>query len=175
MDRPFRVYLDSCALCRLFDARTQPRVRQEAEAVEFVLRMFAMRTAVWVISDALTDELHSNPVERNRNQSIRLLLLSSERIHVGYATSKRAREGPRAFSRAQRRLRLHPRQTPLAKRCNSRRDYGSDREEAGSIRLSRDGSIAEAVVSKRLNEDYQFCLPAYANLQANLVPRHAGL
>ena len=87
-----RIYLDSCIVCRLFDDRTQLRIRQEAEAIEAVLRLFSEGLAVWVTSDALQDELQENPDQQLRTAGIRLLSLSSEKAPIDSATESRSEE-----------------------------------------------------------------------------------
>jgi predicted nucleic acid-binding protein len=87
-----RIYLDSCIVCRLFDDRSQLRVRQEAEAIEAVFRMFSEGSAVWVTSDALLDELQENPGQLLRAAGISLLSLSSEKAPIDSATEGRSEE-----------------------------------------------------------------------------------
>jgi predicted nucleic acid-binding protein len=89
---PVRVYLDACVVARLFDDRSQLRVRQEAEGVEALLQMFAEERAVWVTSDALPDELLENPDKGRKDAGVRLLSLSGEKVAIDDATEQRARE-----------------------------------------------------------------------------------
>ena len=43
-----RIYWDECCLNRLTDDQSQPRVREEAEAIEQILRMVRQGLATWV-------------------------------------------------------------------------------------------------------------------------------
>jgi predicted nucleic acid-binding protein len=87
-----RIYLDACAVCRIFDDRSQLRVRQEAEAVEGLLKRFKERRAIWISSDALIDELLEDPDAERRAVSLSLLTLSSENAAIDVATGQRAME-----------------------------------------------------------------------------------
>jgi predicted nucleic acid-binding protein len=68
-----RIYLDACALNRLSDDQTQPRVRAEAEAVEQVLRLVIHGQAEWSASIALFREIRRNPDHEKRNDALSLL------------------------------------------------------------------------------------------------------
>jgi hypothetical protein len=48
-----RIYLDGCCLNRLTDDQSQPRIRQEAVAVQAILRLVRDGEASWVSSAAL--------------------------------------------------------------------------------------------------------------------------
>ena len=80
MSRIPRVYLDACALIRLFDEESQARVRAESHAVEeFFTRVF-QGTVRWVVSEVLEAEVLNNPYSDKRPEVLELLALSTERI-----------------------------------------------------------------------------------------------
>ncbi|MGO9258412.1 MAG: hypothetical protein ACLQU1_19160 [Bryobacteraceae bacterium] len=60
-----RLYLDACCLNRLTDDQGQARIRNEAEAVEAILRAVREGKATWVSSTALEIEIGRNP-DRDR-------------------------------------------------------------------------------------------------------------
>lgn len=68
-----RVYLDACALNRLSDGQSQPRIRVEAEAVEHVLGFILMGKVEWRASRTLEVELLQNPHLAKRRDSLELL------------------------------------------------------------------------------------------------------
>src|SRR5690242_8493526 len=87
-----RVYLDACCLNRLTDVQTQQRVREEAEAVERILRAVRAGAAQWVSSEALADEIERNPNVERRLEVAALLALAVEVIVVNDGIVRRARE-----------------------------------------------------------------------------------
>jgi predicted nucleic acid-binding protein len=85
-----RVYLDACALLRLFDDWSQPRLRDEADAVEkFFIRVSKDET-VWVTSEVLEAEILNNPHRDRRHEAMELLALSSERLILSNRSIERA-------------------------------------------------------------------------------------
>lgn len=56
-----RVYFDACCLNRLTDDQTQPRIAEEAEAVEQILRLLRGNTIEWLSSAALEAETSNCP------------------------------------------------------------------------------------------------------------------
>ncbi len=72
-----RIYLDSCALGRLFDDRSSERVRQEAEIIEQVFTLIDDGSVSWFASQVLEDEIRQNPRERVRYYSLSLLRLAT--------------------------------------------------------------------------------------------------
>ena len=85
-----KVYLDACCLNRLTDDQTQLRVRQEAEAVELILRQMRRGTIQWISSEALIDEIDRNPAIERRLENAALLALASESIEVDEIIGSRA-------------------------------------------------------------------------------------
>lgn len=84
------IYFDTCALNRLTDDQTQPRIRAEAVAVEQVLDAVNAGKARWLASNILRVELEGNPHEDERNVSLRLLAFASEFLHAQQSTEQRA-------------------------------------------------------------------------------------
>jgi predicted nucleic acid-binding protein len=68
-----RIHFDACALNRLSDDQSQPRVIAEAEAVEQILRMVIEGRVEWSASIALHRELGRNPDHEKRHDSLALL------------------------------------------------------------------------------------------------------
>jgi hypothetical protein len=48
-----KVYLDACCLNHLTDDQTAPRIRQEAEVVEQIIRRMRVGEIQWISSEAL--------------------------------------------------------------------------------------------------------------------------
>ena len=76
-----RLYLDACCLNRLTDDQSQARVRNEAEAVEGILRLVRAGQATWVSSTALEIEISRNP-DRERRRDVAALLAFSNEVVV---------------------------------------------------------------------------------------------
>jgi hypothetical protein len=53
-----KIYLDTCALNRLTDDQTQPRILAEAKALERILDMVSSGKVRWISSSAVRAELH---------------------------------------------------------------------------------------------------------------------
>jgi predicted nucleic acid-binding protein len=87
-----RVYLDACCLNRLTDDQTQHRVRQEAEAVEQILRRTREGVIQWISSEALADEIDRNPHLERRLENAALLTHASETVELNDNVVSRARE-----------------------------------------------------------------------------------
>src|SRR5579885_406937 len=85
-----KIYLDACCLNRLTDDQTQLRIRQEAEAVELILRRMQHGTIQWVSSEALLDEIDRNPDAERRLENAALLALASESVEVDDSVASRA-------------------------------------------------------------------------------------
>lgn len=73
-----RLYLDACCLNRLTDDQSQARVRNEAEAVEGILRLVRAGQATWVTSSSLEIEISRNPDAERRHDVAALLAFSNE-------------------------------------------------------------------------------------------------
>lgn len=73
-----RIYLDGCCLNRLTDDQSQARVREEAEAVEEILRLVQLGRATWVSSRVLEIEIGRNPDLERRHDVLALLMFADE-------------------------------------------------------------------------------------------------
>jgi predicted nucleic acid-binding protein len=80
MARIQRIYLDACALIRLFDKGSQARIRAESQAVEEFFTLVFQGTLRWVISEVLEAEILNNPYSNMRPEVLELLASSAERI-----------------------------------------------------------------------------------------------
>jgi predicted nucleic acid-binding protein len=61
-------------------------------AIERLLQMFESRQAIWVVSEALIEELLGNPDEKRKTSSLALLILSSETAPIDEEIGRRAIE-----------------------------------------------------------------------------------
>jgi len=80
MARIPRIYLDACALLRLFDEGSQARIRSELQAVEEFFTLVFQGTVRWVVSEVLEAEILNNPYSDMRPEALELLASSAERI-----------------------------------------------------------------------------------------------
>ena len=80
MARIPRIYLDACALLRLFDKESQARIRTESHAVEEFFTLVFQGTVRWVVSEVLEAEILNNPYSDKRPEVLELLASSAERI-----------------------------------------------------------------------------------------------
>ena len=87
-----RIYLDACCLSRLTDDQSQPRVRDEAEAVEHIVRMVREGLATWVGSVVLSVEVSRNPDPDRRRDAEALLSFTNEIVVPKNAEADRARQ-----------------------------------------------------------------------------------
>lgn len=86
-----KIYLDVCALNRLTDDQSQPRIRSEAEAVEKVLYLAGKGEAEWVASIVLEAEIGRNPDQERRNDALKLISLAGEPLRPHSVSIERAR------------------------------------------------------------------------------------
>jgi predicted nucleic acid-binding protein len=91
-----RLYLDACCLSRLTDDQSQPRVREEAEAMERILDAISDGRAVWVSSTVLEIEIGHSPREDRRGETAALLVYANETVVPGAQDDVRA-ESLQAF------------------------------------------------------------------------------
>jgi hypothetical protein len=87
-----RIYLDTCCLNRLTDDQAQVRIREEAAAVERILRETRRGAIEWVSSEAIFDEVERNPDTEKRLETAALLTLASESVEVDESIAGRALE-----------------------------------------------------------------------------------
>lgn len=85
-----KVYLDACCINRLTDDQEQARIRQEAEAVELILRRMRDGAIQWISSEALADEIDRNPNVERRLGNVALLDLAYETVEVNDRIAQRA-------------------------------------------------------------------------------------
>ena len=86
-----KIYLDACCLNRLTDDQNQPRIREEAAAVERVFKLVREGTVQWISSDALADEIDRNPDLERNSGNVALLALASEIIEENDQIAHRAK------------------------------------------------------------------------------------
>jgi predicted nucleic acid-binding protein len=86
-----KIYLDACALNRLMDDQSQPRVRSEADAVQDILRMVGANEIQWISSIVLQFELRKNPNVQARHDALALLSFAGDRVKPGRVVLERAR------------------------------------------------------------------------------------
>jgi predicted nucleic acid-binding protein len=77
-------------LNRLTDDQSQARVRNEAEAVEGILRLVRAGQVTWVSSTALEIEISRNPDAERRNDVAALLAFSNEVVVPRSRAAERA-------------------------------------------------------------------------------------
>jgi predicted nucleic acid-binding protein len=87
-----RIYFDACCLNRLTDDQSQSRIRQEAEAVERVLKLVRGGTIQWIASDALDDEIDKNPDLERKVGNAALLAFASDVVEENDQIAHRAQE-----------------------------------------------------------------------------------
>ena len=85
------IYLDTCALNRLTDDHSQPRVRDEAHAVARILNAVALAKVEWVGSSAVRAELERNSDIIRRVDNLRVLSGANRIITPTEVTIARAR------------------------------------------------------------------------------------
>lgn len=85
-----RLYLDACCLNRLTDDQSQPRVRQEAEVVERILKLVREGRVRWVSSAVLEVEISRNPDADRRHDVEALLSFVDEEVVPGPKEAARA-------------------------------------------------------------------------------------
>lgn len=87
-----RIYLDACCLNRLTDDQSQPRIAEEAEAVEQILRLLRAKALEWWSSTVLSAETSNNPDAERRYEVEALLLLATDTILLDSQIVRRAEE-----------------------------------------------------------------------------------
>jgi predicted nucleic acid-binding protein len=87
-----RIYLDACCLNRLTDDQSQPRIAEEAEAVEQILRLLREKAIEWLSSTTLRAETSNNPDAERRYEVEVLLSLATDTIPLDIQIVERAKE-----------------------------------------------------------------------------------
>ena len=70
------IYLDTCCLSRLFDIQTQPRIRQEAEAISRILDHIRAGYWYWLSSSVLVVEVERAPDPGQRSEIMNWLTIA---------------------------------------------------------------------------------------------------
>jgi predicted nucleic acid-binding protein len=92
MPSAIKVYLDLCCLNRLMDDQEQPRIHQEAEAVERVFKRIQDGAIQWISSDVLFAEIVKNPRVERKQENAALLAHATKTIEVSGPIAERARK-----------------------------------------------------------------------------------
>jgi hypothetical protein len=85
-----RIYLDACCVNRLTDDQSQKRIREESEAIEWILSTVRRGTSTWVGSEVLNEEIDSSPLPGRKWENSALLALASELIETDAQVLERA-------------------------------------------------------------------------------------
>jgi len=86
-----RLYLDACCLSRLTDDQSQPRIREEAEAIGRLLAGVRDGSVQLVSSEALEDEVRRNPSMERRAEAQCFLSMAETQIEVNEGIVSRSR------------------------------------------------------------------------------------
>ena len=84
-----KIYFDACSLSRLTDDQMEPRIREEAEAVERVLTQVRLGLTDLISSEALEDEARRNPSMERRLEVETLLSLAAHTVEVDDSVTQR--------------------------------------------------------------------------------------
>ena len=85
-----KIYIDTCALNRIADDQSQPRVRQEAEAMVGILDLVAAGRLIWSASTVLHFEVQRTPDPIRRMGTLKLLSNATETVSPTLKTLQRA-------------------------------------------------------------------------------------
>ena len=80
---PLKIYLDTCCLSRLFDDQTETKIRQETEAIQWILSNIQEGAWQWISSSVLRNEVENNPNEIHRSQIESWLIEAHQDVTVG--------------------------------------------------------------------------------------------
>ena len=84
-----KIYLDTCCLCRLFDAQVQLRVRQETEAIRIILENFQTDCWLWIASETLVNEVKKIRDLTRRNEVLDILQDARRVVSIGAVENSR--------------------------------------------------------------------------------------
>ncbi len=84
------IYFDTCAVNRLMDDLSQPRVHREAEAVAAILELVARKEIRWVASSVVRLEIAHNPHLLRRTAALEVLSTADEFVEPTADTLKLA-------------------------------------------------------------------------------------
>ncbi len=85
-----KIYIDTCALNRLADDHSQPRIRREAEAMVRIFDLVAACKVLWSASSILRFEIERNPNSIRQLGALQLLSNASEIVRPNAASLQRA-------------------------------------------------------------------------------------
>lgn len=88
--QPWKIYLDTCCLDRLFDPQIQARIRQETGAVNTILLHVDAGHWYWIASGVLEFEIVQNPDLEQRANLEDILRFAYETVLVGTAEIARS-------------------------------------------------------------------------------------
>ena len=89
---PLRIYLDTCCLSRPFDNQTQPEIRQETEAISWIIPQFHIGHWYWISSDILINEVEQIPRLDQRSQIKDWLTDTHQTVSVGVSEVSRSEQ-----------------------------------------------------------------------------------
>lgn len=84
------IYLDACCLNRLTGDQSQTRIREQAGAVERVLKLVRDGTVQWISSDALADEIDRNSDLERKLGNVALLAFASDIVEEDGEITRRS-------------------------------------------------------------------------------------
>ncbi len=84
------IYIDTCALNRLTDDQSQPRVRLEADAMARIFDLVAAGRLIWLASTVLQFEINRNPDPVRREDNLKLLSNATNTFAPDRTTLERA-------------------------------------------------------------------------------------
>ena len=76
------IYFDTCCLSRLFDLQTQPRIHQEAEAINRILNHIRAGYWHWISSNTLVEEVERVPDPGQRFEIMDWLTMTHQTVTV---------------------------------------------------------------------------------------------
>ena len=86
-----RVFFDACCFSRLTDDLSQPRVRREAESIEWIFGLVRGGVAQMISSDTLRFELNRNPSVERCLEAKALLVFTAATVETTQQVVDRAR------------------------------------------------------------------------------------
>jgi predicted nucleic acid-binding protein len=86
-----KIYLDACSLSRLTDDQSQQRIREEAAAVETILRLIETKEWELISSQVLEQEVSRNQSPERRIQAEALLVSAAATIRADAVITRRAK------------------------------------------------------------------------------------
>ena len=90
--QPLKIYLDTCCLSRFFDDQTQTRIRQETEAINWIISQFRVGHWNWISSDVLIDEVERTPDLNQRLQIKDLMTAVHQTVSIEQSEVSRGEE-----------------------------------------------------------------------------------